>query len=300
MNKTITLKAHAHLVPDEIRAVENLEALVMSHDQIALKLELGYKKSVFETKGLLPDTLNDFVAYDQEQVIAYISLMQFGQATSTIEINGMVHPDYRRQGIFRGLMAMVQTECKKRGANKLLLLSDRLSPSGQGFIKSLTKTLHHTEYEMYLDAKAFFSLGQPHQTIQLRRAINEDAQEVATQNSLYFKEETDEEAQLVMPEEEAKRGFLIYLGIAQDKIIGKVNLKISDTVSGIYGLGIKPAFRSQGYGRALLYLAVQEIMSLTTSQIMLQVEATNDKALNLYTSCGFKPTSTMDYYTFDL
>ncbi|MHB1392252.1 MAG: GNAT family N-acetyltransferase [Clostridia bacterium] len=81
-----------------------------------------------------------------------------------------------------------------------------------------------------------------------------------------------------------------------NKIIGKVHLEISDTVSGIYGLGVLSEYRGKGYGRGILTRAIEKLKENNSKDIMLQVVVKNIYALNLYKSFGFQETSTMDYY----
>ena len=101
-----------------------------------------------------------------------------------------------------------------------------------------------------------------------------------------------------LPEEEEKRGFHIYLASSGDDIVGKVNLHFLDHEVGIYGLGIKPEFRGQGLGKQLLRKSLSIIKAEGSQRAMLQVEAENDTALNLYIKSGFKLRSTMKYFTF--
>ena len=99
-----------------------------------------------------------------------------------------------------------------------------------------------------------------------------------------------------MPEEEEKRGMTIYLAELDQQVIGKVHLQLTADLGAIYGLGVLPEFRGKGYGRAILLMAIERLQEASAGEIMLQVEAENANALNLYKSCGFKETSTMDYY----
>jgi len=128
-----------------------------------------------------------------------------------------------------------------------------------------------------------------------RKATNEDAKEVARQNAIYFESDYDE-TDMIMPEEEEKRGMSIYIVENNDGIIGKVHLQLINGVGGIFGLGVLPEHRSKGYGRKILLKAIEALEAMKAESIMLQVEAQNSNALNLYKSCGFVETSTMDYY----
>nr|WP_286182856.1 GNAT family N-acetyltransferase [Bacillus sp. ISL-55] len=99
-----------------------------------------------------------------------------------------------------------------------------------------------------------------------------------------------------LPEVEEKRGMTSYLVEKEGVIIGKVNLQLTAKLGAIFGLGVLPEHRRKGYGRALLLLAIEKLKEANAQEIMLQVAAENANALNLYKSCGFVETSTMDYF----
>src|SRR5687767_4155561 len=46
----------------------------------------------------------------------------------------MVHPDYRRQGIGRALLAAIRTEARRRDLPGFLLVGDQASESGRAFL----------------------------------------------------------------------------------------------------------------------------------------------------------------------
>jgi ribosomal protein S18 acetylase RimI-like enzyme len=127
------------------------------------------------------------------------------------------------------------------------------------------------------------------------QADNTDAKEITYQNSIYFGIEYNEE-DIKMPEDEEKCGMVIYMGEVDNKIIGKVHLEVSSDIGGIFGLGVIPNYRGKGYGREILMGAIEKLKATNFREIMLQVAAKNNNALNLYKSCGFVETSTMDYY----
>ena len=124
--------------------------------------------------------------------------------------------------------------------------------------------------------------------------------EIARQNVIYFNDEGagDEISadDMPLPEVEEKRGMTSYLVEKEGQVIGKVNLQLTSKLGAIFGLGVLPKHRRKGYGRALLLLAIEQLKEANAQEIMLQVAAENANALNLYKSCGFEETSTMDYF----
>ena len=286
-----SIKLKEKLDKKDFEDINNLQKLCLEIDKTTLKLELDYKLSRAEDKTEDLTTINEFMYYEENKLIGYIGICDFGG--EAIEVNGMVHPEYRRRGIFRRLFSLVRDEWSKRKSRKMLLLSDNNSFSGQEFIKQTGTGYDHTEYEMYL--KSNVSQDLMLNNVVLRKATNKDGKEIAWQNSIYFDTEFKEE-DICMPEEEEKCGSLIYIAEVENKIIGKVHLEIGDDVSGIYGLGVLPEYRRKGYGREILTRAIEKLKEKNSKGIMLQVAAINKGALDLYRSCGFEETSTMDYY----
>lgn len=288
------IKLKTNLSKNDVADIRELEERCHNFFPVTLKLELDYKTAdLLETSEPLMEN-NEFMYYDDSRLIGYLGIGSFGG--STPELNGMVDPEYRKKGIFKELMRLAADECRRRGMDNMLLLSDRKSASGQAFIKSMNTTFHHTEFEMYV-----FS---PKMTVEptgvhLRKATNSDANEVARQNVIYFNG-SDEEHNKIMPETEEKRGMRIYIAEYDGNIVGKTHLQIIGDEGSIYGLGILPEYRGLGLGRKLLLESIRQLFEMNVSRIMLQVESENSNALNLYKSCGFEETSVMDYYKLEL
>ncbi|CAH2213772.1 GNAT family N-acetyltransferase [Tepidibacter aestuarii] len=293
---------------EEYDLINKLQEQCIHEDQTALKLELDYKMGITFENGKISSiqNINEFMYFDGQEIIGYMGVCSFGGAGSSIEVNGMVHPEYRRQGVFKTLSKLVTAEWKRRNLGSMLLLSDRKSNSGQKFIKGTGAQYKHSEYEMYLKESNLESLKKKLHGITFRKASNADALEIARQNAIYFNDEADiisEEVEMIisnedmiLPEEEEKKGMTIYLAEKDQQIIGKVNLQLISGIGGIYGLGVLPKHRGKGFGRAILIMAIEKLKESNASEVMLQVAAENSKALNLYKSCGFTETSTMDYY----
>lgn len=300
--------------------INTLQVECINKDKIALKLELEYKLGITCENSKITgiNNINEFMYFDENQIVGYAGICSFGGSGSPIEVNGMVHPEYRRQGVFKTLSELVAAEWKRRGSGSMLLLSDRKSASGQKFIKGTGAKYKHTEYEMFLKGSNLEPFPEHLYGITFRKATNIDSGEIARQNEIYFndkyhdsqytskdneKDTVPEETVMIMtnggmilPEDEEKRGVIIYLAENDKKIIGKVHLQLTSKTGGIYGLGVLPEYRGKGFGRAILMMVIEKLKEVNASEIMLQVDADNANALKLYKSCGFVETSAMDYY----
>lgn len=270
--------------------IKELEKICAENDNTSLKLEMDYKLNNSENNEDNLNTINEFMYYVNDYLIGYIGICQFGGGV--LEVNGMVHPECRRKGIFKRLFSLVEDEFNRRGCKEMLLLSDNKSHEGLCFIKSITDKYDHSEYEMYLNYGYLINTAK--NNIVLRTAGDEDKKEIARQNTAYFEYECGEDS-VTVPNMNNDREFS-YIAEIDNNIIGKVNLEINDGVGGIYGLGVKPEYRRNGYGREILLLAIDKLKEKDTRKIMLQVDTKNKNALNLYKSCGFEETNTMDYY----
>ncbi|WP_227872178.1 GNAT family N-acetyltransferase [Paenibacillus albus] len=297
------LKLREGMNEEDYDLINGLQERCIREDQTTLKLELDYKlaaRSSTERKGIGP--INEFMYFDGQELIGYIGICEFGGAGSPLEVNGMVHPEYRRQGVFGTLSKLVMDERRSRGSKSMLLLSDRKSEAGQAFIQGTGANYHHSEHEMYLRTDWTGVHDNSTEDVTFRIATNADAREIQRQNAIYFgddrvEEGTDEpESRMILPEEEAQRGMTIYLAEADGQVIGKVHIQLSSGIGGIYGLGVLPEHRGKGYGRAVLLRAIDRLKEAGARDIMLQVVVENASALRLYQTCGFVETSTMDYY----
>lgn len=299
------IKLKEHIEKDDYELINNLQEQCILEDKTALKLELDYKLAVAESsKSTELHNINEFMYFNGQELIGYIGICSFGGHSAQLEVNGMVHPRYRRQGVFEKLFELVNAEWKRRNSKSVLLLCDRKSTEGQKFIEKSGAKHHHSEFEMYLRHNCEFT-EKRQSGITYRKATNSDALEIARQNALYFNDESESEdnndnssnpESMILPENEEKRGMTIFLAEKDNSIIGKVHIELNTSTGGIYGLGVLPEYRGNGYGRELLLFAIEKLKESKAGEIMLQVAAGNDKALNLYKSCGFEETSIMDYH----
>lgn len=285
-NPILKLKENLH--QSDYDDINSLKELCLKEDKTSLKLEIDYKLNKIKEKSESINNINEFMFYNENNLIGYIGINQFG--SGVLEVNGMVHPEYRRKGVFKKLFSLVKDEWHKRDSQSMLLLSDANSISGIEFIKNICGNYDHSEYEMILrkDVKRELKLNN----IKLREATKEDRKEIAWQNSIYFGIEYDGE-EFSLPEE---YDSVIYIAEVNNTIIGKVHFEINDGVGGIYGLGVLPEYRRKGYGREILIMAIERLKEKNPNEIMLQVDVQNRNALELYKYCGFEETSTMEYY----
>lgn len=301
-NKKLMFQQQEYLSKDDYNSIKHLQKLCS--EDLALKLELDYKLACANESKVPTDQKNEFMCYENQILVGYIGIACFG--ADVLEVCGMVHPDYRRRGIFKALFESVKIEWKKRPVKCMLLLSDRNSESGQAFIRSTGAVYANSEYEMVIDSISELTQLQVLETLEtvetksgvvagtifLRKATNADAIQIAQQNTIYF----GHESHVILPEEEEKRGMTIYMAQNEDAVIGKVHIEMAGGTGAIFGLGVLPEYRRKGYGRLILLAAIEVIKEMPADSVLLQVATQNSNALNLYVSCGFAEKAIMDYF----
>ncbi|MFD0518823.1 GNAT family N-acetyltransferase [Paractinoplanes durhamensis] len=85
--------------------------------------------------------------------------------------------------------------------------------------------------------------------------------------------------------------------IEQDgRPVGAVRLLREGDRAGIYGFVVHPDQQGRGIGRDVLHRLCRTARAEGADVVHLEVETDNDRALHLYTSIGFQPVITEDYY----
>jgi predicted GNAT family acetyltransferase len=101
--KNPSVKLKEKLDIKDYEDINNLQKLCLKTDQTTLKLELDYKLSRAEEKSEDLRNINEFMFYDENKLIGYAGIGHYGG--DAIEVNGMVHPEYRRKGVFSRLFS---------------------------------------------------------------------------------------------------------------------------------------------------------------------------------------------------
>lgn len=127
------------LTKKEIIEVRQLAGICNAFEGLDLKLELDGPPiySAQET--------NRFLYYEGSKLVGFCSLYYE-------ELCGMVHPEHRRKGIGKILLAAVIKECKSRSISNILIICEEASQSGKGFVNATTSAEydfaeHHMELE---------------------------------------------------------------------------------------------------------------------------------------------------------
>lgn len=268
---------------DTLKAIAELEAETVSTDGGRLKLEWSTLKS---RSG---DEVEDLLWWEEGRLVGFLGLYAFGG--STVELAGMVHPNFRRRGIGARLLDQTIKLCGERGFHKILLVVPRTTPGGRILAEAHGGILEHSEHA--LDLVGAVAEGPSDPSLTLRTASSNDIQDMAR----------------ILTEAFDNPGRSMDLDALDDsklvaecegRVLATLRVSKSPEEWSIYGFAVEPQRRGTGIGRDLLRRICRQAYDAGATRLHLEVEVNNDRALGLYTSLGFKLTSTEDYFDIPL
>jgi ribosomal protein S18 acetylase RimI-like enzyme len=288
-------KTHTHglvnkqtLSEAEITAIEQLIIDCNTYEGLLMRLSLD---ALRKRPG---DETNDFLYYDDGILVGYLSIESWG--TREREVTGMVHPDYRRKGIFSDILTAAKKACQRRGAQKIILVCEHAAQSGQAFVKSIEARHEYSEHEMVLGT--FRERRIFHDGLNMRQANMRDLDKLVS--ILATDSGNVESVKRWIRKCLEEPAWRFYLATLDGKPLGCLRLDDMGDQVGIYAFEVRLGYRGLGYGRQMLEEAIRNIRAGSQKPIMLDVETDNTNAIGLYQSCGFEIKTTYDYYGLDI
>ncbi len=274
---------------DELSQAGQLLDICNAFEDLHLKLDMTM---LLARKGI---EANDVVYFVDGKLVGWLAMDEYGAEER--ELTGMVHPDYRRRGIFSALLATAQEEAQSRGPERLVVVCERFARSGQAFVAAIGAAYDFSEHKMVL--KDFKERGPYQQRISLQKAGAKDVETLARINVSGF-EHSIEGARRHILENMENPHVQYYLGLFDQEAVGCLNLYDSDNEYSIYAFAVLREYRGRGFGRQMLEQVIKEVRAVSAKGIGLEVETRNENAIGLYRSCGFVEVTTYGYYNIDL
>ncbi|HZU70231.1 MAG TPA: GNAT family N-acetyltransferase [Ktedonobacteraceae bacterium] len=273
----------------ELAAIEQLIATCNAYEGLRMRLSTEWLK---KRTG---DQTNDFLYYEDARLAGYLNIDSHGVLEK--ELTGMVHPDYRRRGIFSALLAAAREECDRRGVKKLILVCEDGSLSGKAFAQAVGAHHDFSEHEMVLGTFHEKPVVSPQ--LHVRKAGAEDLEAIALIHATSFGDDLQRSRSYT--EICLRRPWCtFYLGLLGEEPVACLRLDDLEEEFGIYGFGVRPEYQGRGYGRQLLQDIIRMLRAGSTRGIMLDVETNNTNAVGLYLSCGFEIRTTYGYYDLSI
>ncbi len=250
-----------------------------------LKLEWGRLR---RRRG---DRVEDLLWWEGDRLLGFVGFYGFG---SSLELAGMVAPDARQRGIGTALLDAALPLCRGLGAREALLIVPRPSVAGERLALRQGAVLDHSEHALVLSDDPTSGPREP--ALILRPARAADVPFVLRLLEEAFGEPAPDDlaGHLDLP---LDRTMLVEVSGSG---VGTLRLIRDGDDVGIYGFAIDPSRQGRGIGREALRRACEQLRAEGAGRIGLEVAVENDRALGLYTSVGFTPVITEDYFALPL
>jgi ribosomal protein S18 acetylase RimI-like enzyme len=278
------LELCAGLSDRALDAIADLERRTVAVDGGRLKLEWGVLRS------RPADRTQDLLWWDADRLVGFLGLYGFG--APTVELAGMVDPQSRRQRIGSALLDAAQPLTREQGYERVLLVVPRASEGGAALAVRRKGRLEHSEYAMVLTGEPADEPAGPRITV--RDAAEADAEFVLALLDDGFGFRPDPASLLAAP---GTRTVIVEAG---GEPVGTARLTLSADGGAVYGFVVVPERRGQGIGRRALGEFCRSLRAQGADRVRLEVAVENERALGLYTSVGFEPVTTEDYYELPL
>jgi ribosomal protein S18 acetylase RimI-like enzyme len=275
------LELAAGLPPRALDAIAELERRVIEVDGGRLKLEW---ERLRRRSG---DRVEDLLWWDGDRLLGFLGIYGFDALP---ELAGMVAPDARRRGIGTALLDAAMPLCRERGDQRPLLIVPRPSLAGRRLALRRGGVLDHSEHALVLSGDP--TGGPPGPAISLRRATVEDLPLISRLLELGFGGPAPDDLAGRLDSRHEQTAIVELNGWA----VGTLRFRRDGDGARIYAFVIDPAWQGRGIGRAALRRACEQLRAEGAHRIGLEVDVENDRALTLYTSVGFAPVITEDYF----
>lgn len=268
-----------------VNQVHHLEKICQEQDHL--------KGSIFvdTTMNYNQDMNSVFLMYDGNHLISILTM--FVPTQHEAEITALTLPSQRGKGYFNKLLFKAVEELIKYEIPEVLFVVESQSLTGKHVVKQLAAQFEYTEYSMRLENRKF--LPNFINRLNYLKPGQEDLNQLIDISMTIFND-SYEDAQGMIANILKSSTREQYLGVLKDEIIGIGSTSRDGDEVSIFGFGITPEYRSQGYGYDLLYLIVEQLRQSGIREIVIEVDSTNAHAFKLYQKFGFQIEVAYEYY----
>ena len=266
------------LTPTVLDALSELEQRVVAADGGRVKLEW---RALHSRPG---NEVNDFLWWQDDRLAGFLGL--YRNAPPAVELAGMVDPRFRRLGIATALLDAALPVCRERDLRPLLLIVPRGSEGGRALARRCGAELDHSEHALVLAHAP--DRPELDARVGLRDASPTDVTRIEGVLGAAFGDGPELRG-------DDLRHWLIIEHEGQP--VGVIRVTRDGATGSVHGFAIEPAWQGRGIGRDVLGRVCRRLLDQGAERVALEVAVDNDHALGLYTSRGFAPVTTEDYYS---
>ncbi len=294
----VNIEVHQHLLPEVVDQVKQIIRVATATDEMA---PLSEHVLIHLNQGGDYADEHFLARLEDGSLVGYLHLDETDEVAGPV-VEIVVHPEFRNNGIGTKLVLFAKEKVKDA---RLRLWAHGELGSAYALAQKLGFTKSRELWQMRRSLYAELPKLELSQNISLRNFVpNQDEEEFISLNKQVFAEHP-EQSRLDLPDllirmKEAwftSTGFFLaednnkgLIGFNWTKIHGS---ETSDSKHGhfkigeIYVLGVSPANREKGLGRALAIRGLEYLRDQGLGAAMLYVDRDNLPAIKLYESIGF-------------
>jgi len=176
----------------------------------------------------------------------------------------------------------------------MLFVHEPTSKGAKYILEKLNTKYDFSEYVLVYNSTNSLKCNSKLKLVPLQR---ENADKIAALQADIFKRSL-EVGQTMVNRALDSEEMIPYIAKFNDEVIGVCNINLENNDGCICGLGISPKYQGHGYGKEMLNLLLEKLLSMDINNIILEVDSENNRAYNLYTKNGFKIKTQFDYYRY--
>lgn len=249
----------------------------------------------------LDDSIHMTAAFLDETMIGFAGLL-INSDDNTCELTALVHPMYRKQGIFSELVKLEQEFAQRLSSTNSCNCTESTAYTIIGSIPATLVQSHFpyaqhiafTEYMMKLTEssyEAFMSTDTANH--QFPPSSSNEIDDTHMMNPI-----TDfSDCEFCFSEDGCT--YMMYANEDAEEPCAVINLAAESSFVNVYGVWVDVSLRGQGYGSALMDAFLEDYFcddEYDLKPLVLNVRSTNTAAFKLYKKCGFTEASHISYW----
>lgn len=283
----LELNERAALSEAEITAVRELAAASEAAG-------MGESRIFWDALAHADEQPNRFLLNSAGRLVGFLGIEGLGddEAEATL----LVAPDIDPDPLVTQLVEAALSACRASKTPALLVAIDRSAAGVTNALTARGAEVQFTEQKQRRDSTG--PLAIPASDLSISAASPADAADIAAiQAADMGLDPVGFDAHVTANMD--RPNYRYYIARQDGNAIGTANVQQLNGESYIYGFVVKPEARGHGYGRQLMLHMLNDLAAQGDAPMYLEVIPENTPAVTLYSSLGFVPVSTFDYYRLD-
>lgn len=233
-----------------------------------------------------------FILAEEEQILGFLSIYADEPGEAQLEV--VVHPNYRRQGIATRLLQEFQKIADQYELTNLSFVTERV------FLEQHSGFLSHFQLTATDECELWLAL--PHQQLALEEsedllvsvASMEHLESIAQFQAKAFGHDL-EYSRHYARESIQNQDAQLYILQKGNQVLASVTVDVSQGSNHFYGLAVDVDHQGQGLATYLLKSVINLLAQVNENHFQIVVEKDNLPALNLYRKLGFEVKTEVVY-----